>query len=201
MREFRDSEAFTVGRWGEDEVRDWLRQQDKFVIPVNAIETGGAPRALGLLRSFTLPDLGVIGAGCGEWWEVKTKRKPAYVHVRGKHVHGFAKRLWLQYLAVEEESGWPGHLAVVEQESPRLIAATFAHLSHVVRPHIGSRDAFRGEEMVFFDVEDFDVLLAGAEWRAPAPPLIEEAVVYPWAVPPLPTVEQPQLPFDDEALS
>lgn len=156
-------------------------------------ENGGAPRALGLLRNWTLPDLGVIGAGHGEWWEVKTKRRAAYVHVRGRYVHGLAKRLWSQYLAVEQESGWPGHLAIVEQEAARLLAATFAHLSVVLCPHIGSRDAFQGEEMVFFDVDEFDVLLTGAEWRTPSPPPIERTVIYPWAEPPRSEFRQPRL--------
>jgi hypothetical protein len=195
MSAFRDTEAFSTGRWGEDEVRDWLRGQGKFVIPVNAIETGGAPRALGLMRNYTLPDLGVMGDGRSEWWEVKTKRKAAWNNHRGKHVHGIAKRLWHQYLAVESESGWPGHLAIVMQEPPRLVAARFAHLSDVVIPHIGSWQVF-GEEMVWFDLEDFHVLLASATWHIPAPLPLEVTVVHPWAEPPMPAWNETKLPLE-----
>lgn len=194
MTNFRGSQAFGIGRWGEDEVRDWLREQGKFVIPVNTIEIGGAPQALGLMKNMTLPDLNVIGAGCGEWWEVKTKRKPAWNQHRRKHVHGVGKRVWHQYLEVEAESGWPGYLAIITQESPhQLVAASFARLSKVLMPHQGSWDVF-GEEMVWFDRDDFDVLLDGPQWRTPSPPILDIAVVHPWSEPPPP--EWQQLSFE-----
>lgn len=194
MSALRDSAQFGVGRWGENEVRAWLQAQPgHYVIPVNMIEDGGAPRAVNELSRLTLPDLGVLACGSGQWWEVKTKGRAVFYNATHTHRHGVEERLWHQYLEVERVSGWAGHLAIVQMDPPQLLAATFTRLRAVVSEHLGSTAAYGGQRMVFFDVNDFDILLSGQTWTTPAPPPLPVNTLHPWTETPLPDYRQGRL--------
>lgn len=177
----RSGPEWDQGEWGEREVRAYLERSGQYVVPASLIDNGGAPMAISLVRAnLVLPDVLTIGGGGSAWWEVKTKTVARKYQKTGAWRHGVDKRCWLDYLTVEEESGLPGWLAIVQRRPPRLLAAPFERLRRRVHAMEGSRAAYRGAELVYWDVDDFDLLGGGAVWTEPPPPPIVPKVTHPW---------------------
>jgi hypothetical protein len=121
----------------ERAVRAWLQRSGYFVVPVHAIEEGGAPALLGLLQRHVLPDLQACRDGSACWVEVKYKDSPARYQKAQEYRHGVDLPNWDAYLQVERESGLPGWLAIVQARAgkapelpfaPVLLTASFAGL-------------------------------------------------------------------------
>lgn len=179
----KDSLEWVFGQWGEQAVRRWLESQGKFVIPTTCIEDGGAPALTRLLERVVLPDFQAFGVG-GEWWEVKTKTEPVRHQISGQTRTGLDEDLWFQYLRVQQETGLPGHLAMVFDTPKMLLAQSFSVLDRWAHFHQGRTEPFGGKRLVFWNIDDFERILVGDDLDklAPAapthPPITREA--RPW---------------------
>lgn len=123
-------DAMAIGRLGEELVTAWMQRRGAGVIPSYAASIDAkAPKMLFSSSSLVLPDLDVCSFGHRFWVEVKTYRGPARNRKRGCYVHGFDRRLHMQYLDVARTSGCPVLLTVVEVMSGALLAAPLETLS------------------------------------------------------------------------
>lgn len=159
--------------------RGWL------VMPLRLIENGGAPRAVGLAKSFVLPDLQVARGGVVRWVEVKGKGRIVKYQKAREFRTGIEERLWNDYLHIETESGVPGYLAMVHLRrdpegsiDPLLLLAPFALLvppdqEGVVKP------VYDNKPMVFWNVDRFDRFDLPAHDLADMPS-IEPRTLHPW---------------------
>lgn len=186
MKSF-DSPEWRLGQAAERLVRAHFTAQGWFVVPMYAIQDGGAPKVIGQLRSHVLPDLQKFRDGEIRWVEVKAKTCPVWFQKSGRYRHGIDLPHWHDYVRVESESGLPGYLAIVqitngrdEPPNPTLLYAPFAVLQrHVQFYETPTPSAPRG--MAYFDVDLFDGFAniptdpAGVRLM-PLPPRI----VHPW---------------------
>jgi hypothetical protein len=154
----------TAGEWGtaaERIVRRWYQQHGSFVVPIHAIEDGGAPYLAGLLRKHVLPDFQVSKAGFSRWVEVKYKDHCVLYQKAQEWRHGIDLPNWQDYLQVETETGIPGYLAILQYRKgpglspdPLLLEAAFAALQDVTQEDPARREhARRG--MVYWPVSAF----------------------------------------------
>lgn len=169
-----------LGQWGERHVRRWLeRDCGLFVVPTSLIEDGGAPALTNALQRIVLPDLQAHGDSRWRGWcEVKTKTRAVKYNITQEWRHGIGARLWADYREVEQRTGMPGTLVIL-QCAPKMLMLVARMDALVPIPHSGSRAAYGGEELVFFRVDDF-------EWfdfvPDELPPQINPKVVRPWEV-------------------
>lgn len=121
---FRDKEEFKRGRNGEQLSAAWLQSSGWYVIPSYdfAGEDGDkAPKMMGPLAGYVLPDLDVCRDGKRFWCEVKTKDEPTFTRITGQHEHGMSLRLFRQYKQVERHTGNKVFVFVYEEKSRWLL--------------------------------------------------------------------------------
>lgn len=122
-----------------------------WVVPTHAIENGGAPMLIGLIRKHALPDFQVYRSGRGRWVEVKFKDHCDKYQKLQQWQHGIDLPSWHAYLEVEKQTGIPGQLDIIQYKpgfkadpSPILLWQTFAELmmhAQIVRnPHTTFRN-------------------------------------------------------------
>jgi len=168
----------------ERTVRAKLEAWGYYVVPIYAIEDGGAPLLTGLVRAHVLPDLQAWRAGRGLWVEVKYKDSPAMYQRAREYRHGIDLPNWDAYREVERETGVPGYLAIIQARAgkapeipfdPILLIAPFAYLAtQAHRVPDPTPAAPRG--MVYWSVEAFE----RHPVDLPAPPILGAATVHPW---------------------
>lgn len=169
------------GDWGENVVRDWFRTAGWFVVPTAAIETGGAPKLVGLLEQHVLPDMQTARDGQMRWVEVKTKTSPVLYQIAREWRHGVDLKNWQAYLEVERITGFPGDLAIVQLRpgpkapaNPTLLTASFASLRDVGEVGTGEY----GKKVIFWNVDRFERVVIN-ECQIPDFRSLRE-VVHPW---------------------
>lgn len=179
----REGHEWRLGRAAEQAVRRWYQTAGWYVVPLYAIEDGGAPRLAGAIKSHVLPDLQVARAGALRWVEVKGKNIAPYYQKTRRYRHGVNLRNWRAYLEVEAASGVPGYLAIVQLRpgpdvaiAPQLLVASFATLRADVQIRSADGDGF---EMAFFDVDAFERFALPRDAAAPFPDLAPRRV-HPW---------------------
>lgn len=177
-RPIKESPEWRVGQLGELEIRSYLERLGKFVVPTTSIENGGAPVLTRLQERYVLPDFQAFGAGVGEWWEVKTKTKRLFYRLRNTFQHGIDEPLWYQYLQVEQVTGLPGYLAIVQLDDPALLYQSFRILDRCAQAMRGSTAAYDSKRLVFWDVDDFERVEPGSDLRRmierlPTPPPLD----------------------------
>lgn len=182
---FKQSQEWQRGEAGRDIAVRWFKEQGYFVVPVDLIESGGAPSLEGWVRKVVLPDLQVARAGKIAWVEVKTKSRPVHYQKANELRHGIGQRHWNAYLEVQETTGVPASLAIVELSTKVLLFAWMALLSQHVRQHSGSTIA-HGERMVYWPRDMFKQYRLRADLPNPVPPTTE----HPWNQEPLPSSDQ-----------
>jgi hypothetical protein len=136
----------------------------KFVVPIYAIEDGGAPMLIRLLEKFVLPDLLVTQGGRAEWREVKFKDHCVKFEKAGRWRHGIDLPKWHHYRKVEAATGIPGGIAVLQYRPgpdanpyPCLLEQMFEHLAATVQ--FDSRPTPTAPNgMAYWDVDEMDVL-------------------------------------------
>lgn len=177
---FKNRTATQWGTWGEKIAIKWLQKQGWYVIPVSLIDNGGAPKAVGLLKSIVLPDLQIAGKGGSRWVEVKTKRNPIHFRKARQWRHGIDQPKWDAYLSVETESQIPGDLAIIQirpgpeaEPEPMLLIAPFDQLQNSAK-HEPGKDG----PMVYWATEKFEIFPLE---DCPIPPLPNLRLVeHPW---------------------
>lgn len=159
-----DKNAKAWGDLAEKAVRQTLTRMGECIIPAHLIENGGAPKMLGHVKSWTLPDMLGCKNGASRWIEVKFKRAPALFEKIGRYRHGIDIPKWNDYRAVEKESGIPGWIAIVQYQpgdeadpEPCLLMQSFAHLEHVTQfSHKPTSKAPNG--MCYWDIDEMDTV-------------------------------------------
>ena len=122
---------------GEQVVREWLKRQGYYVIPVSQIENGGAPVLEFAHSRQILPDIlaGIRGSTC--WVEVKTKGRATLYRKTGQWEHGVRLSHWFDYLACEDQTGIPGYLCILERENNLILMAAIRDLDGCRRTYYG----------------------------------------------------------------
>lgn len=157
----RKADAF--GQAVERAVRMKFERSGDFVVPVHAIQDGGAPAVVQALRRYVLPDLLTFRSRAARWVEVKGKDHPTVY--RKLWEHGVDWRNWNDYLAVEDQSGIPGYLAIVELRprqyappAPVLLLAPFATLRRFARHFDGIDRRGLRFDMAFWSRDRFQII-------------------------------------------
>lgn len=119
------------GRIGETMVAEWLKGRGWGVIPSYDF-TGSdgckAPRLMFEAHGLVIPDLDTCRDGKRCWCEVKTYRGPYFNRRLRCDIHGIPSGLFHDYLQVENQSGCPVYLFVLEVDSACLLAARLSSI-------------------------------------------------------------------------
>jgi hypothetical protein len=119
------------GRVGEKLVARFLQRKGCGVLP--SYDYAGsdgqkAPRLMFEVSGLVVPDLDAAKQGARKWIEVKTYSHSPLFRAYGIRIHGIRRRHYRDYLAVEEQTGNPVFLAIVEVESSELLIARLREL-------------------------------------------------------------------------
>lgn len=150
-RSLRDTAEFQVGRRGERIVAAMFQRAGFWIIPSYdyAGEDGDTPpRLQGEHGHLIIPDFDAAIGGERRWIEVKTKKGATVHHVSGRNEHGFALRLFEQYVEVQEITGTEVWVAVYEIDTGDVLYQTLDALHEVARFYHGAKMGPSG--MVFF---------------------------------------------------
>src|SRR5262245_35717657 len=142
MRRARDDPEWV--RWwrdAEEGVRA-LFEKRWLVLPVYAVERGGAPMLISHVQTLRALDLMVANAGQTRFIEVKAKDHPVIWQKTGRFRTGIDLPKWYAYLEVERATGIPGDIAMVHYRAgaaddvanPILAQQSFEHLRYVMQP-------------------------------------------------------------------
>lgn len=159
MPPLRETAEFRRGRTGEQIVTGLLRAHGYYVVPsydYSGEDGNKAPKLQGDGEAWPIPDLDVAKASRRHWVEVKTKRAPSFTYVTRRLEHGIPQRHFEAYQRVEEITGTPVWLAIVEEESGEVLIARLADIAAHARFYRGGRMDRGG--MVFFPRDQFRLL-------------------------------------------
>jgi len=155
-----------LGDDGEWVVRQWLKSRGFYILPASQLRAAGAPMLQGCEEDVVLPDDLVCRKGVAQWVETKTKSTATFYHKAKRWEHGFPLHQWESYLRVEELSGIPGWLAILELSSSSILLAPLRALIDTAREYHG--DAMPdGRPHIFLDRAAFkqyfirDLMLPG----------------------------------------
>jgi hypothetical protein len=144
-----------LGRGGEQLIKRWLRRHGFYVLPAADIATVGAPAFDGPHEIVIVPDFLAARGGASRFVELKTKTRATFYRKGRSWQHGMRLAHWRAYQQVEELTGSPCFLAVLELESGLVLMQSIQHLGDVERVYDGNgmpdgkphvffpRDAFR----------------------------------------------------------
>jgi hypothetical protein len=117
------------GRLAEQAIRKQYLETGWYVVPTHAIETGGAPMLIGLIKKFVLPDFQMFkpqAAPC--WVECKYKDHLDRFQKLSQWQQGIDLPNWYAYLEVERVTGIAGRLAILQYRPGREAEPKPVHL-------------------------------------------------------------------------
>jgi hypothetical protein len=133
-----------------EELVDYFLQADGAVVlrssDFTGPGTGSAPRLHGQAGEPIIPDRQAFKDGGGRWAEVKRKKSATHHHISDEWEHGFARRLWLEYIDVEVRTGIPVDVFVYEDNTGCLLRAVLGELE----PRVYDGQKMGRGGMVFF---------------------------------------------------
>jgi hypothetical protein len=136
------STRLAVGRSAE-EIVAWILQcrYGCHVVPVYDYNGDDkAPRLQGAMSSYVVPDLDVSRGGIRTWVEVKAKNNTGSpTRLTGRLEHGFSWRLFEHYRAVQQITGTPVYIIIVEMPSGDLLYQSLDELDAVKRVYDGDK--------------------------------------------------------------
>jgi hypothetical protein len=150
------------GRAGERLVASFLQREGCGVLPAydyTGSDGKKAPRLMYEHNGLVVPDLDAAKKGARRWVEVKTYSHSPEFRAHGIQIHGIKRRHYDDYLAVEEETGNPVYLSVLEVCSGELLVAKLRPLTvywcmcKTCKPR---GESVRGHN-VYFDRSEFRV--------------------------------------------
>jgi hypothetical protein len=156
----KHSEEWRLGEWGRDRVAELLKELGWKVTALDRIDNGGAPAMEGPAGFFAaLPDFDTTKLGERRYVEVKTKTAPAFFVKWQREVHGISLRSLDSYKAVQQESGTPCWLVVVERERWNILSAPLSYLIQPMwsRMYQGQNEQDNGGN-IYFDRQAFNLL-------------------------------------------
>jgi len=154
MESFAQRLAF--GRTAEETVARVL--QHRFgchVVPVYDYNAGDkAPRLQGAAISYVVPDLDVSKGGARSWIEVKAKTNAGSpTRLTGRIEHGFSWRLFQHYQAVQQITGTPVYIIILETLTGDILYQSLDALDAIKRVYDGDKMDRGGT--VFFPRDSF----------------------------------------------
>ena len=129
-----DPRSLALGHAGERLVVSFLNARGSGVIPsydFTGSDGQKAPRLMFSAHGLVIPDLDVSKDGIRSWLEVKTYHGPARNEREDCLVHGIERRLFDQYLGVEQATGTPVWIGVLEYLSGEFLIARLRSLKNV----------------------------------------------------------------------
>lgn len=145
------------GRMWEMSVAHSLKQRGYYVVPSYDYSGGEnkSPKLQGSLAEYVIPDLDTANSGKRYWIEIKSKNNSGTLHRKtGVVEHGFNQRHFDHYCKVQEITGTPVHVYVVEIPTKVVLSQSLDNLIEVKRPYNGDQMGPGG--MVFFPRISFD---------------------------------------------
>lgn len=126
-----------IGAQGEAIVRKWLKRQGYLILPASLIKDTGAPMLTGEQIKAILPNNLTWKDGQPGWVEVKTKScATKHVNPPQRWEHGLPLRHWNAYLKVQELTGIPVSLAILELDTKLLLLGTLNSLEKGKRVYL-----------------------------------------------------------------
>jgi hypothetical protein len=162
-QDFRSLPEFRRGRAAERLIAHRIREFGWHTIEASlfAGENGDERPALkGKTVDLALPDLLIARAGQLRWVELKLKARPTTDATTGNPVHGVSARLVREYRQVQEETGVPVILAVLEEDSRTLLLERLDNL--LTWGRLCPSDTLHRGGSWFFSRDDF-----GHRWEVP----------------------------------
>ena len=162
MESFAQRLAF--GRTAEETIARILQHRyGCHVVPVYDYNAGDkAPRLQGAYDGYAVPDLDVSKNGARSWVEVKAKSNAGSpTRLTGQVEHGFSWRLFQQYRTVQQITGTPVFIIILETQTGDVLYQSLDHLDAVRRVYDGDKMDRGGT--VFFPRYSFEFLCNAKE--------------------------------------
>jgi hypothetical protein len=116
-----------------------------------------APKLQGVAACYAVPDLDVSKAGARSWVEVKAKNNAGSpTRLTGQIEHGFSWRLFQQYQAVQQITGTPVYIIILEVLTGDVLCQSLDALDAIKRVYHGDKMDRGGT--VFFPRDAFEPL-------------------------------------------
>jgi hypothetical protein len=157
MDQFAQRLAF--GRTAEESVARILQHRyGCHVVPVYDYRAGDkAPKLQGAGGGYVVPDLDVSKNGSRSWVEVKAKTNAGSpTRLTGQIEHGFSWRLFQHYLAVQQITGTPVYIIILETPTGDILYQSLDALDAIKRVYDGDKMDRGGT--VFFPRSCFEFL-------------------------------------------
>lgn len=162
MESFAQRLAF--GRTAEETIARILQHRyGCHVVPVYDYSAGDkAPRLQGAHGGYVVPDLDVSKNGERSWVEVKAKNNAGSpTRLTGQVEHGFSWRLFQQYRTVQQITGTPVYIIILETLTGDILYQSLDTLDAVKRVYDGDKMDRGGT--VFFPRSCFELLCNAGE--------------------------------------
>jgi len=162
MESFVQRLAF--GRTAEETIARILQHRyGCHVVPVYDYSAGDkAPRLQGVHGGYVVPDLDVSKNGSRSWVEVKAKNNAGSpTRLTGQVEHGFSWRLFQHYRTVQQITGTPVYIIILETLTGDILYQSLDELDAVRRVYDGNKMDRGGT--VFFPRDSFVFLCNAGE--------------------------------------
>jgi len=136
------AQRLQFGRSAEERVARVL--QHRFgchVVPAYDYSSGDkAPKLQGAVASYVVPDLDVSANGARSWVEVKAKNNAGSpTRLTGQIEHGFSWRLFQHYQAVQQITGTPVFIIILEVITGDILYQSLDALDAIKRVYDGDK--------------------------------------------------------------
>ena len=136
------AQRLQFGRSAEERVARVLQHRyGCHVVPAYDYSSGDkAPKLQGAFRSYVVPDLDVSKGGRRNWVEVKAKNNAGSpTRLTGQIEHGFSWRLFQHYQAVQQITGTPVFIIILEVIAGDILYQSLDALDAVKRVYDGDK--------------------------------------------------------------
>lgn len=145
-----NTEEYKRGNAAEIHVEALLQKQGWHTVPIHQLPAGhyAGPQIRGNVCGHVLPDLFIANHAQSLWVEVKLKESATYTRRTQRLEHGIPHRHFMDYVAIEQISGIPVMLFVIEEDTDMILWQLLNVLEGSKREYGGGKMSRGG--MVFF---------------------------------------------------
>jgi hypothetical protein len=136
------AQRLQFGRTAEERVARLLQHRfGCYVVPSYDYNSGNkAPRLQGAVAGYVVPDLDVSSNGERSWIEVKAKTNAGSpTRLTGKNEHGFSWRLFQHYRMVQQITGTPVYIMILEVMTGEVLYQSLDTLDGIKRVYDGDK--------------------------------------------------------------